>query len=113
MRAAHRYTRCQCRRRSSTKGSSLGAEAAPAPHGLSNERLFVSEDGMDAYDPQAIETKWQRVWDEARAFNTPDSGAADGREFYLLEMLPYPSGTLHVGQVRNYTQGDALTHFHR
>jgi leucyl-tRNA synthetase len=68
---------------------------------------------MDAYEPQAIETKWQRVWEEARAFHTPDSGAADGREFYLLEMLPYPSGTLHVGQVRNYTQGDVLTHFHR
>src|SRR6266542_1373738 len=75
--------------------------------------FFVSEDGMDAYEPQAIETKWQRVWEEARAFHTPDSGAADGREFYLLEMLPYPSGTLHVGQVRNYTQGDVLTHFHR
>jgi leucyl-tRNA synthetase len=68
---------------------------------------------MDAYEPQAIETKWQRVWEEARAFHTPDSGTADGREFYLLEMLPYPSGTLHVGQVRNYTQGDVLTHFHR
>jgi leucyl-tRNA synthetase len=68
---------------------------------------------MDAYEPQAIETKWQRVWEEARAFHIPDSGAADGREFYLLEMLPYPSGTLHVGQVRNYTQGDVLAHFHR
>jgi leucyl-tRNA synthetase len=68
---------------------------------------------MDAYDPQEIETKWQRVWEKARAFHTPDAGAADGREFYLLEMLPYPSGTLHVGQVRNYTQGDVLTHFHR
>jgi leucyl-tRNA synthetase len=68
---------------------------------------------MDAYEPQAIETKWQRVWEEARAFHIPDSGAADGREFYLLEMLPYPSGTMHVGQVRNYTQGDVLAHFHR
>jgi leucyl-tRNA synthetase len=67
---------------------------------------------MDKYDPQAIETKWQRIWEESRAFNTPNAGI-DGREFYLLEMLPYPSGTLHVGQVRNYTQGDVLTHFHR
>jgi leucyl-tRNA synthetase len=68
---------------------------------------------MEPYDPQAIETKWQAAWEEARAFNTPNSGNADGRDFYLLEMLPYPSGTLHVGQVRNYTQGDVLTHFHR
>ena len=68
---------------------------------------------MEKYDPQVIETKWQRAWEEARAFYTPNTGSADGRDFYLLEMLPYPSGTLHVGQVRNYTQGDALTHFQR
>src|SRR5438045_3302433 len=68
---------------------------------------------MEKYDPQVIETKWQRAWEEARAFYTPNTGRADGRDFYLLEMLPYPSGTLHVGQVRNYTQGDVLTHFQR
>jgi leucyl-tRNA synthetase len=67
---------------------------------------------MEPYDPQAIETKWQATWEEARAFNTPNTGNADGHDFYLLEMLPYPSGTLHVGQVRNYTQGDVLRHFH-
>ncbi len=68
---------------------------------------------MDKYNAQTIESKWQRVWDEARAFEVPNTGSADGREFYLLEMLPYPSGTLHVGQVRNYTQGDVLAHFFR
>src|SRR5438552_6101023 len=68
---------------------------------------------MEKYDPQVIETKWQRAWEEARAFNTPNTGNAGGRDFYVLEMLPYPSGTLHVGQVRNYTQGDVLTHFQR
>ncbi len=68
---------------------------------------------MDTYDPQAIETRWQQVWESARAFNTPNAGHPDGRDYYLLEMLPYPSGTLHVGQVRNYTQGDVLAHFHR
>jgi leucyl-tRNA synthetase len=67
---------------------------------------------METYDPQAIEEKWQRTWEEERAFNVAN-GANDGSEFYLLEMLPYPSGTLHVGQVRNYTQGDVLAHFHR
>ena len=67
---------------------------------------------MDKYDPQAVETKWQRIWEEARAFHVLNDGA-DGSEFYVLEMLPYPSGTLHVGQVRNYTQGDVLAHFHR
>jgi leucyl-tRNA synthetase len=68
---------------------------------------------MDRYDAQAIETKWQRVWEESRAFNVPNTGASDGREFYLAEMLPYPSGSLHVGHVRNYTQVDVVGHFHR
>ena len=66
---------------------------------------------MDKYDPQAIETKWQRAWEEARAFEVPDD--APGEKYYLLEMLPYPSGWLHIGHVRNYTQGDVLAHFHR
>jgi leucyl-tRNA synthetase len=68
---------------------------------------------MDTYDPQTIETKWQQRWEEARAFYTPNAGPDAGNEYYVLEMLPYPSGTLHVGQVRNYTQGDVLAHFHR
>ena len=68
---------------------------------------------MDRYDPQAIETRWQQVWEQENTFHVPNTGVADGRDYYLLEMLPYPSGTLHVGQVRNYTQGDVLARFHR
>src|SRR3954463_62040 len=68
---------------------------------------------METYDPQAIETRWQEVWEGERAFYTPNAGPDAGGAYYVLEMLPYPSGTLHVGQVRNYTQGDVLTHFHR
>jgi leucyl-tRNA synthetase len=68
---------------------------------------------METYDPQAIETRWQQVWEDENAFHTPNAGPDAGDAYYVLEMLPYPSGTLHVGQVRNYTQGDVLTHFHR
>ena len=70
---------------------------------------------MDKYEPQTIETKWQRIWAEERAFETanPDPERPPPNKYYLLEMLPYPSGTLHVGHVRNYTQGDVLCHFHR
>jgi leucyl-tRNA synthetase len=68
---------------------------------------------MEKYEPQVVETKWQKAWEDVRAFYTPNTGAPDGNEYYVLEMLPYPSGTMHVGQVRNYTQGDVLTHFHR
>jgi len=70
---------------------------------------------MDRYDPQTIEAKWQRVWEDERAFyvSNPEPGAEPEKKFYMLEMLPYPSGTLHMGHVLNYTLGDVLTHFRR
>src|SRR5919201_5822102 len=95
------------------KGSHRGEVRACSPRPLSREAFSFQRTDMDTYDPQAIETKWQQAWEDARAFYTPNAGPDAGNDFYLLEMLPYPSGTLHVGQVRNYTQGDVLTHFHR
>ncbi|MDX6401053.1 MAG: leucyl-tRNA synthetase [Gaiellaceae bacterium] len=71
---------------------------------------------MDRYDAQTVETKWQRIWDENRAFEVPnpEPGAPrNERKSYVLEMLPYPSGTLHIGHVLVYTLGDVLTHFYR
>ena len=70
---------------------------------------------MDEYDPQAIEEKWQRVWEDEAAFVTPKSkpGAPSDEKYYLLDMLPYPSGRLHLGHVRNYTIVDVLGHFWR
>ena len=71
---------------------------------------------MDSYDPHAIEQKWQQVWDETGAFATPnpDDPAADpDPKAYVLEMLPYPSGELHMGHVLNYTLGDVVSHVRR
>src|SRR5215467_8551691 len=70
---------------------------------------------MEQYDPAAIEAKWQRVWEDERAFyvDNPAPGEEPERHWYQLEMLPYPSGTLHMGHVFNYTMGDVLTHFRR
>jgi leucyl-tRNA synthetase len=70
---------------------------------------------MDRYEPGTIEPKWQEVWDAERAFYVanPEPGAEPEQKFYMLEMLPYPSGTLHMGHVLNYTLGDVLTHFRR
>jgi leucyl-tRNA synthetase len=71
---------------------------------------------MDNYDPHAIEQKWQQAWDEAGAFVTPnpeDPGHADHSKAYVLEMLPYPSGELHMGHVLNYTLGDVVSHVKR
>jgi leucyl-tRNA synthetase len=71
---------------------------------------------METYDPQSIERKWQQAWDEAGAFVTPnpaDPAHAAGKKAYVLEMLPYPSGELHMGHVLNYTLGDVVSHVRR
>ena len=64
------------------------------------------------YDPQQIESKWQKIWDDQGAFNAVD-GDASRKKYYMLEMLPYPSGTLHMGHMRNYTIGDAVARYKR
>jgi leucyl-tRNA synthetase len=66
---------------------------------------------LERYEPQAIEEKWQRVWNDARAFNVSNEPA--GAKTYVLEMLPYPSGELHMGHVRNYMLGEIVAHFRR
>jgi len=71
---------------------------------------------MERYDAHTIEQKWQDEWarEDAFAVENPAPGSErDGRHFYMLEMLPYPSGTLHMGHVLNYTLGDVVTHFRR
>ena len=65
----------------------------------------------EKYFPEKIEEKWQRRWEETGAFAAEaDAGRP---KFYCLEMLPYPSGYLHMGHVRNYAIGDALSWFKR
>ena len=72
---------------------------------------------MERYDPQAIERRWQATWERELAFVVPNpegAEAVDGRPHtYVLEMLPYPSGELHMGHVFNYTLGDVVSHVKR
>jgi leucyl-tRNA synthetase len=71
----------------------------------------------DRYDPQAIERKWQLVWDAENTWVVANPGSPEFDESkpksYVLEMLPYPSGEPHVGHLKTYSVGDAIAHFRR
>ncbi|MFI5092711.1 MAG: leucine--tRNA ligase [Candidatus Acidiferrales bacterium] len=66
---------------------------------------------MADYNPQEIEAKWQKRWAEARVFETEAEPSKP--KYYVLEMLPYPSGTMHMGHMRNYAIGDVVARVKR
>ena len=62
------------------------------------------------YDPHPVEMKWFERWQSDRALYA-SGPASDKKKYYVVEMLPYPSGALHMGHVRNYSIGDALARY--
>ena len=70
---------------------------------------------MERYDPGRIEARWQEIWRDLQIHEVPNPAPGDdvSKLMYVLEMLPYPSGELHMGHVKNYTMGDVVTLFRR
>jgi leucyl-tRNA synthetase len=66
---------------------------------------------QETYDSRAIESAAQKYWAESRAFEVSEDTSRP--KYYCLSMLPYPSGALHMGHVRNYTIGDVISRFQR
>src|SRR5579883_3143392 len=80
----------------------------PTARGCAFLRFIMQEQN---YDAAAVEAAAQTFWNDSKAFEVKEDPSKE--KYFCLSMLPYPSGALHMGHVRNYTIGDVITRYQR